>query len=321
MKLKKKNIKAIVIGSVIILSNIAVFSYMQYRLSNTNKTYQSEMYIVEQSQNELKKTLLVPSRDIQKGEELDIKDFTTMSIETSVESEYYLSKEDFEDSKYAVVELKAMHPVYSSMILDFEISDSDRVEEFNMFLLQSDLKSNDFVDVRIFFPNGENYIVLDKKKVMNLNLENNIVWLNLDEKEINYISSAIIDSYIVGAKIYVNRYVEPSIQENSEPTYLPNIEVLNLISSSPNVLFEIKSNTNFEQSRIKRELLDFRLDALIEEKLQSVETGVQNEKALNEEVITKNIEKEKNEQPKEEEIYINDGEVGEANEEVNGIWK
>ncbi len=86
-----------------------------------------------------------------------------------------------------------------------------RLQEFNMILLPSDLVENDYVDVRLLFPTGEDYSVLIGKRVERYS--NNTIFLRLTEDEILTIGSAIVEAYIVdGAKLYANKYVDPSTQ-------------------------------------------------------------------------------------------------------------
>ena len=44
------------------------------------------------------------------------------------------------------------------------LSDTQRIQEYNMILLPSHLKNGDYVDIRLSLPNGQDYIVLSKKK-------------------------------------------------------------------------------------------------------------------------------------------------------------
>ncbi len=60
-------------------------------------------------------------------------------------------------------------------------------------LLPESLETNEFVDVRILFPSGENMIVLSKKKIERFIRDETggeKVWLKLNEKEILLLSKA-----------------------------------------------------------------------------------------------------------------------------------
>lgn len=92
---------------------------------------------------------------------------------------------------------------------------SERLQEFNMLLLPSDLNQGDYVDIRITFPSGENYVVVAGKEVKKLGttVDSNTIFLQLDEEEIVRTTAAILESYMSdGIKIYVTKYVEPSAQ-------------------------------------------------------------------------------------------------------------
>lgn len=92
---------------------------------------------------------------------------------------------------------------------------SERLQEFNMLLLPSDLNQGDYVDIRITFPSGENYVVVAGKEVKKLGttVDSNTIFLQLDEEEIVRTTAAILESYMSdGIKVYVTKYVEPSAQ-------------------------------------------------------------------------------------------------------------
>lgn len=91
----------------------------------------------------------------------------------------------------------------------------ERLQEFNMFVLPSDLNSGDFIDVRMTMPTGEDYLVISGKEVKEIGRtsESNALFLQLNEEEILRTTAAIIESYMNdGYKIYVNKYVDPSNQ-------------------------------------------------------------------------------------------------------------
>ena len=122
-----------------------------------------------------------------------------------------------------------------------------RKEEYNMFILPSDLVSGDYVDVRLLLPGGTNYIVVSKKKVeipeISGVLSTNTISLELSEDEINMLSNAIVEAFKTsGAKLYVNKYTDPGVQEAAIPTYPPNREVMELIDKNPNVVEEAKTD-------------------------------------------------------------------------------
>ena len=91
-----------------------------------------------------------------------------------------------------------------------------RAQEYNMITLPSNLKVGDYIDVRLRFPTGEDYLVLVGEKVYSFGAdekESNTIFLRLDEDEILRMSSAIIESYIRdGVYLYANKYIDPDAQ-------------------------------------------------------------------------------------------------------------
>ena len=109
-----------------------------------------------------------------------------------------------------------------------------RQQEYNMISLPSNLNVGEFIDIRLQLPNGGDYIVVSKKKVLNCNAST--VWLNMYEEEIELMSNAIIEYYIMtGSKLYATTYVDAGLQTAAIGTYVPNQAVATLIQSNPNI--------------------------------------------------------------------------------------
>lgn len=125
---------------------------------------------------------------------------------------------------------------------DEVITNDLRQQEYNMIALPVDLMTDDYIDIRLMTPGGQDFIVVSKAKVdVPMNSDNTYVTdtirVNLTEDEILSMSSAIVEAYgLEGAKLYANRYVEAGMQEASTPTYIPNAAVTAQISSDPNIV-------------------------------------------------------------------------------------
>jgi hypothetical protein len=151
-----------------------------------------------------------------------------------------------------------------------EITKDSRDYEISVVNLMTDQQENDYVDIRIMFPNGEDMVVLPKKKVENLNLESCVFNTHLNEEEIQRMASATIDAYsISGTYLYTTRYVEENIQDEAIPTYVVRQETLEVIHQSPNVL----TNAQYTLNKEARENLEMRLFGLTEEQLAAVANG------------------------------------------------
>lgn len=111
------------------------------------------------------------------------------------------------------------------------VTDDTREQEYNMIVLPTDLMTDDYIDIRLMTPSGQDFIVISKTKVtVPVNGDGSYITdtikLNLREDEILSMSSAIVEAYgILGAKLYATKYVEAGMQNPAAPTYTPNAAV------------------------------------------------------------------------------------------------
>ena len=152
---------------------------------------------------------------------------------------------------------------------DDVVQDDVRKQEYNMLVLPMDLTTGDYIDVRIQFPSGQDYIVVSKKEVemptINGIHSEDTLWINLSEDEILHMSCAIVEAFrINGTKLYVTKYTEPGMQEAATPTYPVNASVRNQINNDPNI---VERAMNEIRARYDQGLTDLRnndINSLIE---------------------------------------------------------
>ncbi len=188
------------------------------------------------------------NRDVNSGEELTAQDFLEAEVVRTTAPTDYLVPADLGTNMMAKIAMTRGTVLSKEMLYidETETKNDTRKEEYNMFILPSDLVTGDYIDIRLLLPSGTNYIVVSKKKVeipMVSGIDStDTISVNLSEDEINMLSSAIVDAFrINGAKLYINKYTEPGIQEPAIPTYPVNYEVLELINGNPNVLEEARN--------------------------------------------------------------------------------
>lgn len=125
---------------------------------------------------------------------------------------------------------------------DEVVTDDVRQQEYNMVVLPVDLMTDDYIDIRLMTPSGQDFIVVSKAKVdIPTNVDGSYITdtvrVNLREDEILSMSSAIVEAYgLLGSKLYATKYVEAGMQEPSLPTYTPNAAVTAQIQSNPNIV-------------------------------------------------------------------------------------
>lgn len=219
-----------------------------------------------------KRTGYVPKLGLKYNTKLDESMLEEVEFLSSLPQDMYMDKEDL--GKVLNFSVKAEVPILKYMLNEDKIADDLRNAEFNTFTLQTNIEKNDFVDVRIRFPNGEDYIVLSKKMVNDIKLSTGTIWLNMSQKELMTISSATVDAYLrKGTKLYVVKYVQPQTQKDATPTYPFNIDVQSAMMSDPNIL----EKATIAMTAQARAGLEARMNMIPKENLTSVGSGVDDE--------------------------------------------
>lgn len=155
-----------------------------------------------------------------------------------------------------------------------EVTNDVRTMEYNMLALPINVNVGDYVDVRITFPNGQDFIVIAKKEIKNIQGET--VTFDLTEEEILMLNSAVVESYIMTASnIYVAKYVEPGMQEKAAKTYTPTSEVYNLIKSDSNIVETAKTELISRFNADSRSEMNSSVNQYSQNSLTNIETRMQ----------------------------------------------
>lgn len=204
---------------------------------------------------------------------------------TSLSADSFITEDQL--GSVAIVDIPQGQPILANMVADLNITQDTREFEITAANLMTDNKENDVVDIRLVYPNGEDYVVLAKKSLKNLSLEQNDFWTYMSEDEILRFQSAVIDAYqTTGAYIYATRYVEDNLQDAATPTYLVRSETIDLMNSDPN-LYEKAAQTMNASARLS---LETRLGQLTEDQLSAVADGFNISDTAKGAVLSQNVD-------------------------------
>lgn len=292
---QKQYIAAALASITVITAGFGVaYATNMQRIKNS---YQTQIQALESEILTNKKVVYVADGKIPAGSKIGLDNVREQETLLEQNEKHFISSEDF--GKLAVIDIKKGQAVTKNMLTP-ELPKGLREEEFSLLKLNRNLKENDLVDIRVRFPNGENYIVLSKKSLKNLDLETGNCFLWLEEQETLMMSAAIVDAYLHdGATLYTTKYIE-SGQEASEITYEPNESVMLMMANDPNILEEAKREMNL---KARQEL---------EERLKTFEAEHQNMPGNTSETGASETKEPQTGAPEEEEeakSYTVDGEV------------
>lgn len=268
--------------ALIIMAVVVVFLFM--RISSLNE----ENTALQTAQTSKTKNIYTLNTEVKSGETITPDMLTYSQVISDIDVNNYITTSDFVDEEgneinlIAKTDLTMGAPVLRDTVStsDNALTDDERIMEFNMIVLPSELENGDFIDVRFSLPDGTTYVVLSKKYVEQTDATG--VWMKLNEEEILMINSAIVETYqITGARLYAVQYSEPGLQNAAVETYSPSENVITLIYNDDNIVEEARNeltNKLVENYNAQRETINSYKNGLTSDELtSSVESGNEQE--------------------------------------------
>lgn len=229
-KARNSMLVGIIIGLVIGCIGIAFF-FMQAT------TYKKQ---IEEAASNTRKAYALKS-DVKSGSKITINDLVEVSALKDVIPTDYVTISDITDNTIAKLNLTKGLVLSRSMIQesDEKITADLREQQYNMVILPQYLDVEDYIDIRLTLANGQDYIVVSKKRIKQISEDT--IWIDMYEQETLVMTNAIVEAYkMPGAKLYATRYVEPGNQVDATPTYVPSATVINLMNTDPNIVQEAR---------------------------------------------------------------------------------
>ncbi len=254
--MQRRTRNAFLLGLLVaVLIALVVVLVLLYKIKGLNEAKEA----LENAQKEK----LVCTQDLVSGQEITYDMFETKKVISDVSDTEVIDSMDFEfldevtgsvavkideegNQIYKKVAMKVSVPagtiVTKDMIyeVDDPVTSDQRMLEYSCIVLPSQLQEGEYIDIRYSIPDGQDYIVLSKKKVLQCTV--NSIWLKLTEDEMLTLESAIVETYRSegSVKLYAVQYTEPGMQTAAIPTYPVKEAVKELIRKDPNVANEAK---------------------------------------------------------------------------------
>lgn len=228
--MQRKARNSFLLGMLVMLIIAAVvIGLLMYQIINLKKE--------EQEENAALVKAYVLTSDVKSGSKITQSSviYTDVNRDLAPSSDL-VTAVDISEGAISKLNLKKGTVLSKSMISENgnEVTNDLRLQEYNMIVLPTQLDIEEFVDIRLLLPTGQDYIVLSKKRIENVDA--NTIWLQMSEAETLTMSNAIVEAYMIkGSMLYATKYIEPGMQEESSSTYTVSREVLGLINSNTNI--------------------------------------------------------------------------------------
>lgn len=248
--------KKIIVTIIAILFIVAVFLFLHYvrkenKLVAENK--ELKQTISEYEENQI--TVYVLTNDVKAGNKILESDLTTVNVTKEAAPQNVITDGTLLEDKMYKTDLSANTIMSEDMILDSIVTDDMRELDIVMTEVPIGLEEGDYIDVRIAFPLGQDFLALTHKKVVAIN--GNAVKLIVGEKDFYSYESMKADYGTYQAvKIYGAKYVEAGIQEDAIVYYPVSMDILKTEILDPNINTSDYKNVLTRRKQLEEQLID-----------------------------------------------------------------
>jgi hypothetical protein len=268
-----KRLYLIIISSVLVLLlGISIFEFVYFRVSTSDMkiSYEQEVTALEKAVSDygpMGKVWTVTGKT-SPGHGVTIEDLKPMDMLSKNIGKNYITDPNKIIGKYFKLAIIPGTPLTQDLFMDEIINDTSRQFEVVASVIPVGLKVGDYIDYRFLLPKGEDYIVMNHKRVQGL--YGKVITLYMTEEEIHTYQSLLIDYFINdGSQIYLTKYLEPSIQKPAQNYYPVSNNIVYLMSVDPNVT-ELIEESIIEK---KRAVLDNSLKDVRNEIISKIASG------------------------------------------------
>ncbi len=204
------------------------------------------------------------------GKQIDPNDLDMKQIPESFINQSFILDPETIIGKYYRVGLTSGTPLSKDLVMEDPLDDTIREYDVIASIMPIGLKVGDYVDFRIVYPLGEDYIVLPRKRVEAIN--DKTIKFKLNEQEIHFYQAALIDYFLQvknGSILYLTKYLEPGIQKAATQYYSVPKNILAIMIADPNIVQKINSQLN----NTSRTIIDAGVAGVPQEAGQAVSSG------------------------------------------------
>lgn len=210
-QIKKRLFTGIAIGGAVGVVGIGLTIWWSLSTIKSYEAGTNKNYIKNYTQE-----VAVLTRDVIQGEVIDNTMVKNVRIHNSTVPASPLSSGSI-IGQVANFNIPANIPITQAMVTTEIVASDVREQELNMVVMPSDINVGDFVDLRIMYPNGTDYIVLVAKQIKNVTEQT--MWIDINEDERLLLSGSIVDSYLnPGTKLYATKYIDAATQKTGSNT-------------------------------------------------------------------------------------------------------
>ena len=190
----------------------------------------------------------VVTKDVRAGELIEEEFITAVDIPEKIATNTATSLDDI-IGKYYRISLSEGTVLTKEDIVEDVIDNTERKYDLIIDEWPLGLEVGDYVDIRISFPFGEDFIAMSNKKIIDIN--SGIPKIYVTEADISAYNSMLFDKALFGGtKIYAIEYKDAGSQANAEVFYPLRDNITELSKLNPNILEVVKQKMVLEREKL-----------------------------------------------------------------------
>lgn len=229
---KKKYIVLAFVFLLFILGVLVLYKFFQDRLAQKDL----EIASLQEEAANIEELVVVYrlTADVKSGNECYDYELEPIEVPISAVLESNIISDTDIIGKHYKVDLKQGTWVVKELFEEFILKNDMRKMDVVFDEIPIGLETGDYIDVRISFPLGQDYIALSHKRVDEIN--GSTVKLIVEQRDFYMYESMKTDiATYQSTKIYGAQYIEAGIQEAATTYYPVNLEVLKTMLLDPNM--------------------------------------------------------------------------------------
>lgn len=169
------------------------------------------------------------------------------------------------------VDMNANTILMTDYVTESKLDNTSRYYQLIVDDFPTDINIGDYVDLRIKFTYGEDFIALPHKRIESMELGNGLFTLIFTENEINTYNSMLLDKALYeSTTVYMLKYVDNSSQTAAEGYYPVNNNIAEVIAANPNILELVKAEMAIERQQLSA-MMGGSLDSLDSKALNDIQ--------------------------------------------------
>lgn len=260
-----------------LLAGIPLAGMLMFERQRAQQTNERLSYYEQLHEQYSYASFFVLTKDVTAGEELTADMFRAQRVqsEEDLSAAQSLTQENLLGKRLKVSLTKGAALSADVVYEGAPITDDERQVELRELDLPQTLREDEFVDIRIVFPNGEDYLVVGHKRVYRIirDDEGEVLALQirlLEEELLRYQAACVDTKTYQDTRLYAVQYTG-EFQSAAQAYYPVNRAVFRLLQWDPNImeLFVVEA----EQER--RELLETNLEHFLLEEPEGTDDSTQ----------------------------------------------